>query len=499
MAVFETELKKLKYEVLKEVAGLAKDGKINQEELEIVPYNIIKGEKPRYRCCVYHERAIVKERAKLAAGYIPNGDRPGKLIEAKDDDQIMYIIEAACDRCPINKYTITEACRGCLQHSCMEVCNANAITRINGRAYINQDACKECGLCKNACPYNAISEVMRPCKTVCPTQALAIDPEDRRAMINKKDCIDCGACMSACPFGAISDRSYIVPVIDALKSNKKVYAIVAPSITGQFGGNITVGQIKSAIKSIGFRDMIEAACGADAVTAHEAVEFVERMERGDSYMTNSCCPGFVSYIEKKFPDQVDRISNTVSPMVATGRLVKNEDKDAVVVFIGPCTAKKSEIRRENLKDAVDYVLTFEEIEAIFGAYEVELEEFEDVEVNDASSFGRGFAQGGGLSAAVEDFIKSKNIEVEFNPVKISGYSNLRKFMLLAKNGKLPGNFFEGMMCEGGCIGGAATVCCQKKTKAPLNKFSKEAKNQQVISNEKLIKFKDINLSSEPKF
>ncbi|QGU94202.1 4Fe-4S dicluster domain-containing protein [Clostridium bovifaecis] len=491
--IFETELKKLKYEVLRDVAILAKEERLTQGELDKVPYDIIQGDKPKYRCCVYHERAIVKERAKLAAGYLANGDRPGDLVRAEEDSPIMYVIEAACDTCPINKYTITEACRGCLQHKCMEACNVHAITRINGKAYINQDVCKECGLCKASCPYNAISEVMRPCKTVCPTQALAIDPEDRRAMIKHEDCVDCGACMEACPFGAISDRSFMVPVINALKTNKKLYAMVAPSITGQFGGKVTVGQVKDALKKLGFESMVEAACGADAVTAHEALEFVERMENGDSYMTNSCCPGFVSFIEKKFPDQVEKISNTVSPMIATGRLIKKKDKDAVVVFIGPCTAKKSEIRREGIKDAVDYVLTFEEIAAMFGAYNINPEECEDIQVNDASAFGRGFAQGGGLSAAVEDYIKSNNIDVEFNPVKISGYSNLRKFMLLAKNGRLPGNFFEGMMCEGGCIGGAATICSQKKTKAHLNKFSKESKAQQVISNEMLCEFKDIHL------
>lgn len=494
MVAFETELKKLKYEVLKEVAVLAKEDKLTQEEIENIPYNIIKGEKPKYRCCVYHERAIMKERAKLAAGYIPNGDKPSTLVKAKDEDQIMYIIEAACDRCPINKYTITEACRGCLQHSCMDACNFNAIYKVNGRAYINQDVCKECGMCKKACPYNAVSEVMRPCKVACPTNGLAIDPNDRRAIINKDECIDCGACMTACPFGAISDRSYMVPVISKLENKEKVYAVIAPAIVGQFGREVTVGQIVGGLKSLGFTEVIEAACGADAVTAHEAMEFAERMENGDKFMTTSCCPGFVSYIEKKFPDQVDRISNTVSPMIAAGRLIKKKEKDATVVFIGPCTAKKSEIRRKNLKDAVDYVLTFEEIEAIFGAYNIQVEQVEDNEINDASALGRGFAEGGGVSAAVENYIKSKNVNIQFNPVKISGHSNLRKFMMLAKNGKLPGNFFEGMMCEGGCIGGAAVVCDQKKTKVLLNKFSKESKIQQVVSNDRLKEFEGVDLN-----
>lgn len=490
--IFETELKAIKCKVLKEVAVLAKENKLDQKEIDKIPYRIIEGDKPKYRCCVYHERAIVRERVKLATGFVPNGDSL-EHIKEENDEKIMYVIEAACDTCPINKYTITEACRGCLQHKCMEVCNAHAITKINGRAYINQDLCKECGMCKAVCPYNAISEVMRPCKKSCPTGALDIDPEDRRAIIKQEDCISCGACMDACPFGAISDRSYIPAAINALNKGKNVYAVVAPAIAGQFGANITIGQVKDGLKKIGFKDMFEAACGADAVTCHEAEEFVERMEKGDNYMTNSCCPAFLSFIEKKFPDQVEKISGTVSPMIATARWIKKKDKDAVVVFIGPCTAKKAEVQREGIKDAVDYVLTFEDMAAIVCAYDIKLEECEDVEVNDASSLGRGFAQGGGLSNAVEDYIKSKNIDVEFNPVKISGYSNLRKYMLLAKNNRLPGNFFEGMMCDGGCIGGAGTVVTQRKAKMPLNKYAKASSTQQVISNDKLEEFKDINL------
>ncbi|MCY6484362.1 4Fe-4S dicluster domain-containing protein [Clostridium aestuarii] len=493
MIKFETDLRKLKYEVLKNVAVLAKEGRFTQNEIDKIPYEVIKGNKPKYRCCVYHERAIVKERAKLAAGYIADANSIEYVHSQDKNDEIIYVIEAACDTCPINKYTITEVCRGCIQHKCMEVCPANAITRINGKAYINQDLCRECGLCKKACPYNAVSEVMRPCKTVCPTGAIQIHYEDRRAIINRENCINCGACVEACPFGAISDKSYIVPVIKGLDSDKKLYAVIAPSITGQFGEEVSVGQVKNALKNIGFEDVVEAALGADAVTIHEAMEFVERMEKGETYMTNSCCPGFVAYIETQFPDEVDKISNTVSPMVATGKLIKSKDKNAVVVFIGPCTAKKSEMVREEVNGIIDYVLTFEEIAAIMGAYEVDLEKCEDEIIEDASAFGRGFAQGGGLSAAIENVIKDKKLNVEFKPVKISGKENLKRYMLLAKNGKLPGNFIEGMLCEGGCIGGPVAVCYKNKTKQSLNKFTKESKKQSIIENDKLEEFKEINL------
>lgn len=488
---FEHPLKMLKHQTLKEVALLAKEDKLNKSEIRRLPYKIIPGPKAKYRCCIYHERAIIKERAKLAAGYVPSGDESESLEEI-NSNQMLYVIPSACDRCPIDKYRVTEVCRGCIKHKCMEVCPVNAIKLVNGQAYIEQDLCKECGLCAKSCPYNAISEVMRPCKRACPTEALDVG-DDRRAIIKEEKCVNCGACMDICPFGAISDRSYITDIVRSLEDNKEVYAVVAPAITGQFGPTVTVGQVKSAFLQLGFKDMIEAACGADAVTVHEADEFVERMEKGDSYMTNSCCPGFVSYIEKIFPDQKDRISSTVSPMIATGRLIKKINPEAVVVFVGPCTAKKSEITNPSLKDAVDYVMTFEEIAALFDAYKVDPENCDTVDSNDASLFGRGFAQSGGLTAAVQNYIKDKNIAIEFKPIKVSGSTELKKTMTMAKVGKLGCNFIEGMMCSGGCIGGPATIVSMLKSKPQLIKFSNGSENKNVLSNKKLTEFEGVNL------
>lgn len=493
MINFETRLKKLKHLVLKQVAILTKGNRLNKSELEKVPYTLIQGDKAEYRCCVYKERAIAYERAVLAAGYSPNKGVMLDLTELEDRSKIIYVIESACDKCPIDRYNITEACRGCIEHKCMEVCPAQAITRVAGRAYINQELCKECGMCKKVCPYNAISEVMRPCKRACPTGALEINSENKIAMINNEECIDCGACMAGCPFGAISDRSYITEVTKALIDKKKVYAVVASAITGQFGPKVTVGQVKSAFNKIGFIDMVEAACGADAVTVHESNEFAHRIENGDKYMTSSCCPGFMNYIEKRFPEQAEKISGTVSPMAATGRMIKNFDKDALVVFVGPCTAKKSEILRPTIKDAIDYVLTFEEIAALMAAFDIDPETCEDINIDDASAFGRNFAQAGGLTSSIENYIKDKNFGIEFNPVKASGADDIKKVMTMARGGRLQGNFIEGMMCEGGCIGGPATMVSIMKSKPQLVKFSAQSSKKSVLSNDNIGKFKDINL------
>ncbi|MBU5485331.1 4Fe-4S dicluster domain-containing protein [Clostridium sp. MSJ-11] len=493
MITFETQLKKLKYLVLKEVAKMTLEHRLNKEELERMPFEIINKDKAEYRCCVYKERAIVYERAKLAMGCLPNGQIAEELVNVEDEDQIVYIIDPACDKCPINRFVVTEACRGCIQHRCVEVCPAGAITRAAGRAYINHETCKECGLCKEVCPYNAVAEVMRPCRRVCPTGALKRNVDDNKAEINKEECINCGACMSACPFGAISDKSFIVDVTRALMDNKKIYAIVAPAIAGQFGPEVKVEQIKEAFKKIGFKDMIEVACGADAVSVHEGNELIERLKNGDKFMTNSCCPGFFNYIEKKFPDLVDKISGTVSPMVATGRMIKKMDEDAVVVFIGPCTAKKNEVKRASIKDAVDYVMTFEEIVALMGAYDTWPSECEGIEVNDGSVFGRGFAQGGGVTSAIQNYVKGLGTDLELKPVRASGADEVKRTMIMAKVGRLSGNFIEGMMCEGGCIGGPATMAPMVKVKSQLAKFSKESDKKDVVANNMLEKFEGVNL------
>ena len=210
-------------------------------------------------------------------------------------------------------------------------------------------------------------------------------------------------------------------------------------------------------------------------------------------MTNSCCPAFVSYIEKIVPDQAERISGTVSPMVATGRYIKNREKDARVVFIGPCTAKKNECLNDNLKDAVDYVLTFEEFFALLDAFEIDPAECDETVVDDGSILGRGFAIGGGLTSSIENYISEKGIEADFKPVKVSGGAEIKKTMIMAKAGKLNGNFIEGMMCQGGCINGAAKVVPAIKGKVNCVKINAQGYIKSVLSNEVLGEFKDINL------
>ncbi|MHC1682087.1 MAG: 4Fe-4S dicluster domain-containing protein [Clostridiaceae bacterium] len=487
MIRYEHELKRLKASILKEVVLLTKENILNKENINSIKFNIIPSEEPKYRSCVEHEREVVDNRARLAAGFAPN---TSELKSIKEDGQVIHVIESACDKCPTHKFVVTDACRGCISHKCMEVCAVKSISRVNGKALIDQDTCKECGMCAKACPYSAISEVKRPCIKSCPTAAMTYG-ENEVAAIKEEKCIQCGACMSACPFGAVTDKSFISDVVKCLESDKNVYAIVAPAIVGQFGPKTTLGQIKQAMINAGFKDMIEASCGADAVTVHESNEFLERLEHGDKYMTNSCCPGMVGYVNTMFPSEKDKVSSTVSPMIATARKIKSSDKDAVCIFVGPCTAKKSEASIAQLRGSIEYVLTFEEIAALLEAYNVDPEVCEEVKIEDGSLFGRNFAIDGGLTAAIINYVTDKGVSVDFKPVVASGGDEIKKAMTMARVGRLDGNFIEGMMCLGGCVGGPATILPQNKVRPILNKFSKESKIKTVLSNDVLPEFETV--------
>jgi [FeFe] hydrogenase (group B1/B3) len=302
MRSFESDVQLIKYKVLKEVVKLTLDGTL-EEDYTSIPEKVIPGPKPMTRCCIHKERAIVKERVKLAMG----GDRENK--------NVIEVINEACDECPINRFTVTEACRGCLAHKCKEACPMGAIYSINRRSYIDTNKCIECGRCKSVCPYNAISEVMRPCKRACNASALYID-ENKKAIINNDKCIQCGACVYQCPFGAIVDKSFVVDVVNLLKRAKKddgihVYAVIAPAISSQFT-YARIEQVVAGIRKLGFHDVVEAALGADIVALNESKEFAEKAA-GKKFMTTSCCPAFVSFIQKKYPELEGNISSTVYP------------------------------------------------------------------------------------------------------------------------------------------------------------------------------------------
>ena len=334
------------------------------------------------RCCVYKERAIVQERVRIALG----GD--------KDNACVIEVIDIACDECPISTYAVTESCRGCVAHRCEAACPRGAISfDKNQKAKIDPDKCVECGKCAAVCPYHAIKNHKRPCESACKVKAIARGAHNV-AVIQEAKCISCGACVYQCPFGAVSDKSYIVKAIEIIRGsgenrNYRTYCLVAPSISSQFR-YAKLGQVISALKRLGFYSVVEAALGADMVAWAEAQELSEK-----GFLTNSCCPAFVNYIEKQFPQLMRHVSSNLSPMATLAKFIKKSDPTAKVVFIGPCTAKKAEAARAEVRESVDCVLTFEELQALIDCRDFDVAQLEEDVLENASSFGRIFARSGG--------------------------------------------------------------------------------------------------------
>ena len=462
---FDTKVQHLKYKVLREVARQAWSDTLLENIVEI-PKIISPGPNPTMRCCIYKERAILGERIKIAMG----GD--------KDNPNVIQVIDIACDECSAAGYEVTASCRGCLAHRCEDVCKRGAISfDHNHVAHIDKSKCVECGQCAKVCPYSAIINHKRPCQNACKVKAISIN-ENNAAAIDNSKCIQCGACVYQCPFGAISDKSYILSVIDLIKksnNNKdyKVYAIVAPSISSQFT-YAKLGQVITGLKELGFYTVIEAALGADMVAQAESKELAEK-----GFLTSSCCPAFVQYIKSAFPALLPLVSHNLSPMGALAQYIKSKDKDAKVVFIGPCTAKKAEAQLENVKPYVDAVMTFEELQALFDSRDFDINTFGEDVLDNASYFGRIFARSGGLSDAVVQGLKEQNIEFPLKPVVCDGIEECRVALLKKSKNVLDGNFIEGMACVGGCIGGAGCLTHGEKNKAEVDKYGREAMEKTI--------------------
>lgn len=440
---FETRIQYLKYQVLKEVAKEAFANNLVENVLDI-PKKILPGKVPTMRCCVYKERAILQERVKLAMG----GNRA--------NPNIVEVIDIACDECPMGGFEVTNSCRGCLAQHCKDACRKDAIYfDQNHQAHIDKDKCVNCGMCAKACQYQAIADRKRPCENACAVKAIESKSE-QAAHIDSDKCINCGACISQCPFGAIMDKSFILDTIDyILKSEDntrfKVYALVAPAIADNFR-EYKLGQIVAGLKKMGFYDVIEVAKGADMVAYAEAKELDEK-----GFLLSSCCPAFVAYVKKNFPEQSEFISHNLSPMGTIAKKLKEDDPDCKLVFIGPCTAKKAEVRLDTVREYVDVALTFEELLALFDAREIELSQMPDDSIDQASYYGRIFARSGGLTEAMAQGLKELCSELELKPETCNGIEMCRVAMLKKSKDMLQGNFVEGMACNGGCIGGAGNL------------------------------------------
>ena len=442
---------KIKHDVLYEVAKLAFAGEL-EEKKDYIANQLIPGPAAQFRCCIYKEREIIRQRVRLA-----EGKAPGPV----DDGNVIQVISSACEDCPISSYTVTENCQNCLGKACINACKFGAIEPGRLRSHIDPQKCKECGKCAQACPYNAIAHLKRPCKFSCPVNAITYD-EHGISVIDKNKCIRCGKCIHSCPFGAIGSKTFIVDVINAIKAGKKVYAMAAPATEGQFGADITMASWKKAMLEVGFADFYDVGLGADMTAAYEAEEWAEAYGEGKKKVT-SCCPAFVNMVRLHYPDLAECVSTTVSPMCAVSRLIKAKEPDAVTVFIGPCLAKKSEVVDQKIPGNADYVLTYSEIRAIMKARNVVLQPCENTD-QEASTYGKRFANSGGVTAAVLQSLKESDQSIDAKVCVANGAAECKKALLLLKAARLPEDFIEGMACEGGCVGGPSAFNDQFSSK-----------------------------------
>ncbi|MBQ7801688.1 MAG: 4Fe-4S dicluster domain-containing protein [Oscillospiraceae bacterium] len=473
----------IRKKVFTEVARMAYSGD-GYEAANDLPYIIVPGDRPLHRESVFLERAIAGERVRLAMGLslrpadgrhlVTEGMDHAAIAEQYYEPPLINIISYACHACPTNQYRVTEGCQNCLARSCEKVCPRGAVSFVNGKSHIDPEKCIKCGKCANACPYHAIIHLERPCQAACGMDAIGQD-EQGRAVIDQDKCVSCGQCLVSCPFGAIVDKGQIFQVIQSILKGDRVIAAVAPAFIGQFSGKLSPGKFVTAMKQLGFDSVVEVAVGADMCTIEEAKDFLEKVPAQQPYMATSCCPAWHSMVHKLFPAQSQNISMTLTPMVFTARMLKKQDPDCKVVFVGPCAAKKLEAIRADIRSDVDFVLTFEELQGMFEAKDIDFATLESAEtMNVGSSFGRGFAVSGGVAQAVTDLIHHTDPEVEVKTARAEGLRECRKLMTMAKAGKYNGYLLEGMACPGGCVAGAGTLLPVEQAAKIVQKYQSEA-------------------------
>lgn len=485
MRGIDTNVRKNRRKVFIEVARIAYESDNLINDIEALPYKVVTEEDADYEN-IYRMRAIARERFRLAMGlslrpentpvHLTQGLEESNIDEKYYEPPLIQVIPSACNACPENIYHVTDKCMGCTAHPCKEVCPRQAIDIKNGKSVIDQEKCIKCGKCKSVCPYDAISHQARPCLAACGVNAIGNDDKGR-AVIDDDKCVKCGQCMVSCPFGAIADKSQIFQLIRALQSGKKIIAQVAPAFAGQFGPNVDGDMLKSALKQLGFFEVYETALGADMGCMTEAEHYAKEVATGNqAFALTSCCPSWSMLAKKFFPETIDKISNALTPMVATARIIKAEHPDARVVFIGPCASKKLEASRRTVRSDVDFVITFEELTGIFAAKGILLDEIEAMDrLEGATAAGRGYGVAGGVSAAIEKCVKEYYPGVEVNIEHAEGLSDCKKMLMLAKAGKKNGCLIEGMACPGGCIAGAGTNIDLMAANRALTNFKNQAK------------------------
>ncbi|MDE5945299.1 MAG: monomeric [FeFe] hydrogenase [Rikenella sp.] len=457
----------LRRDLLTRIIKLLRDGTL-EENIDRIPYLMRpKGCGEVSRCCIYKDRAMLKYRTMgvLGFGFDEEEDEMTSLAEytrqafarKKVSQNPLSVITDACSACVKVNYVVTNMCRGCVARPCEVNCNKGAIHFVNGQANIDSTKCVNCGLCMKNCPFHAIVYIPVPCEESCPVGAISKD-EQGKEHIDPEKCIYCGRCLSACPFGAVMEKSHLIEIFKAFRSERPVVALVAPAVAGQF--KTSLANIMGAVRKLGFDDVIEVAKGADVTTTNEAAEFAEKViDGGQAFMTTSCCPAYYRLAHRHIPEIAPYVSHTRSPMYYAAQIARERYPNATIVFVGPCVAK----RKEAYDDPnVDLMLSFEELGTMFVAMGVDA--FTDETAvsldGDIMPSSRGYAASEGVMSAVAGQLPEEYKD-KIRPVVINGIdkASIRDLRGYAK--ACPGNMVEVMACEGGCVNGCNVIANPK--------------------------------------
>lgn len=296
---------------------------------------------------------------------------------------------------------------------------------------------------------------------------------------------DIKACGSDCDGKEVLSADTFKMVKDLHAKENLAYVLIAPAFLGQFSKDVTPGQLRQAFKDMGFDGMVEVAVFADILTLKEALEFDRNIQtEADYQITSCCCPMWIAMIRKVYHDLMPHVPATVSPMIAAGRTVKILHPGALTVFIGPCVAKKAEAKEAGLVGAIDHVLTFQETKALFDVLGVEPEKMSENEKEFSSRAGRIYARAGGVSEAVRKTVEklSPNRKISLRARRADGVPDCKEMLNELLAGRAKANFFEGMGCVGGCVGGPKALIDKHDAARVVDEYGWQAAYETPIDN-----------------
>ena len=324
-----------------------------------------------------------------------------------------------------------------------------------------------------------------PCIDNCIFDAITRD-EKGNVSIDVSRCVGCEECIRRCQENKLTASKDILSALAAVRTGSApVYAMIAPAFVSQFDPGVTPGRLRSAFKQLGFAGMVEVAAFADILTLKEALEFDHSIQNEEDFqLTSCCCPMWIAMIRKIYRQLMPHVPGSVSPMIACARTIKTLYPEAKTVFVGPCLAKKSEAKEPDLAGAVDFVLTFQEVQEIFSFAKIDPSELPEDERDHSSKAGRIYARAGGVSEAVADTLQRlrPGRKIMVHAQRADGVPACKKMISDLLEGKTHANFFEGMGCVGGCVGGPKALIDRSVGREHVNRYGEAAAYPTPIDN-----------------